>query len=296
MMNSDKFSISLMCNIFNISRASFYHYFYYSDNDKKNNKKAKLLIRIAQIYYDSKKTYGAPRIKAVLCKEDHKISIKTVSKYMNLLGLKSIVYLNHPKSKNKLSDEEKSLIINRIKDLNIIRPNQVWTTDITYIKTTEEGFVYLSSIIDLYSRKVIAWNIDRNMKKELVIKTLEMALKNRNFPIGVIIHSDKGSQYRSHAFRKKVVDYECLFSYTSLKHSCDENANQESFHATLKKEWLHRKSFNTLNDVKSAVFEFIEGFYNNKRIHSSLGYLSPIQFEFQYFYKIPLLPLSNPLT
>lgn len=296
MMNSDKFSISLMCNVFNISRASFYHYFYYSDNEEKNNKKAKLLIRIAQIYYDSKKTYGAPRIKAVLCKEGHKISIKTVSKYMNLLGLKSIVYLNHPKSKNKLSDEEKSLIINRIKDLNIIRPNQVWTTDITYIKTTEEGFVYLSSIIDLYSRKVIAWNIDRNMKKELVIKTLEMALKNRNFPIGVIIHSDKGSQYRSHAFRKKVVDYECLFSYTSLKHSCDENANQESFHATLKKEWLHRKSFNTLNDVKRAVFEFIEGFYNNKRIHSSLGYLSPIQFEFQYFYKIPLLPLSNHLT
>lgn len=205
MMNSDKFSISLMCNVFNISRASFYHYFYYSDNDEKNNKKAKLLIRIAQIYYDSKKTYGAPRIKAVLCKEGHKISIKTVSKYMNLLGLKSIVYLNHPKSKNKLSDEEKSLIINRIKDLNIIRPNQVWTTDITYIKTTEEGFVYLSSIIDLYSRKVIAWNIDRNMKKELVIKTLEMALKNRNFPIGVIIHSDKGSQYRSHAFRKKLL-------------------------------------------------------------------------------------------
>ena len=97
-------------------------------------------------------------------------------------------------------------------------------------------------------------------------------------------------------FRKKVVDHECLYSYTSFNHSCDENANQESFHATLKKEWLYRKTFNTLNDVKRAVFEFIEGFYNNKRIHSALGYLSPIQFEFQHFNKIPLLPLSNILT
>lgn len=296
MMYSDKYSISLMCNVLNISRASFYHHFYYSDNETKNKKKAKLLIRIAQIYYKSKMIYGAPRIKSILCKEGLNISVKTVNKYMNLLGIKSIVYLNYPKSNNKLSDEEKSLILNRIKDLNIIRPNQVWTTDITYIKTKNEGFVYLSSIIDLYSRKVIAWNVGRNMKKELVIKTLLMAFKNRNFPIDVIIHSDKGSQYRSHAFRELVVQHNCLYSYTSFHHSCDENANQESFHASLKKEWLYRKSFNTLNDVKRAVFEYIEGFYNNNRIHSSLGYLSPIQFEFQYFNNIPLLPLSNILT
>lgn len=284
-----------MCNVLNVSRASFYHYFYYSDNNNNNNK-AKLLIRIAQIYYDSNKTYGAPRIRTILCREGLNISIKTVSKYMNLLGLKSIVYLNYPKSNNKLSDDEKSLIINKIKGLNIIRPNQVWTTDITYIKTSKEGFVYLSSIIDLYSRKVIAWNVDRYMKKELVIKTLLTAFKNRCFPIEVIIHSDKGSQYRSHAFRELVVQNKCLYSYTSFHHSCDENANQESFHASLKKEWLYRTSFNTLNDVKRAVFEYIEGFYNNNRIHSSLGYLSPIQFEFQYFNKIPLLPLSNLLT
>lgn len=250
MKHSDQYSISLMCNVLNISRASFYHYFYYSNNEIKNKKKSNLLIRIAQIYYDSKKIYDTPRIKAVLCKEGINISVKSVNKYMNLLGLKSIVYLNHSKSNNKLSDYEKSLIINRIKDLNIIRPNQVWTTDITYIKTKEEGFVYLSSIIDLFSRKIIAWNIGRNMKKDLVIKTLLMAFKNRNFPINVIIHSDKGSQYRSHAFRRIIVQHNCLYSYTSFHHSCDENANQESFHASLKKEWLYRNSFNNLNDVK----------------------------------------------
>ena len=202
MMYSDKFSICLMCNVLNVSRASFYHYFYYSDNNNNNNNKAKSLIRIAQIYYDSNKTYGAPRIRTILCREGLNISIKTVSKYMNLLGLKSIVYLNYPKSNNKLSDDEKALIINKIKGLNIIRPNQVWTTDITYIKTSEEG-----------------------------------------------------SQYRSHAFRELVVQNNCLYSYTSFHHSCDENANQESFHASLRMEWLYRTSFNTLNDVKRAVFD-----------------------------------------
>lgn len=296
MMYSDKYSISLMCNVFNISRSSFYNYFYYSDTTEKNKKKTNLLIRIAKIFYDSKKIYGAPRITKILCKEGYNISTKTVSKYMKLLDLKSVVSSNFPKKRNSLTDDEKALIINRIKGLDIYKINQVWTTDITYIKTNQDGFVYLSSIIDLYSRKVIAWNVEYNMKKKTVLKTLENAFKNRNFPINVIIHSDKGTQYRSHAFRKLVTDHDCLFSYTSLKHSCDENANQESFHASLKKEWLYRHEFNNISDVRRAVFEYIEGFYNNKRIHSALGYVSPEQYEFQYFNKIPLLTLSNSLT
>lgn len=295
-MYSDTYSISLMCDTFKISRASFYHYFYYSNNEEKNRKKAQLFIRIAKIFYDSKMIYGAPRITEVLRKEGHNISVKTVAKYMRLLDLKSIVSTNFPKKNSSLTDVEKALIINKIKGLDIYSINQVWTTDITYIKTKEDGFVYLSSIIDLYSRKVIAWNVEHNMKKETVLKTLQNAFKARNFPIGVIVHSDKGSQYRSHAFRKLVTDHDCLYSYTSLKHSCDENANQESFHASLKKEWLYRKDFNTIYDVIRAVFEYVEGFYNNKRIHSALGYVSPEQYEFQYFHNIPLLPLSNILT
>jgi len=134
------------------------------------------------------------------------------------------------------------------------------------------------------------------MKKELVIETLNNTFKNRNYPINVIIHSDKGSQYRSNAFRQLVLKNKCLFSYTSLNHSCDENATQESFHTSLKNEWLYHHSFNNIHDVKRAVFQYIEGFYNLKRIHSSLGFLSPISFEFEYFNKIPLLYLSNILT
>lgn len=294
MKNSDKYSISLMCKTLNVSRASFYHYFYYSKDG--SNPKSELLAKILEIYYDSKRTYGAPRIAVVLGKGGHKISTKTVNKYMNILGIKSTSHLSFPKKKNSMNDSEKSKIKNLIKNLDIIRPNQVWITDITYIKTKEEGWVYLSSIIDLYSRKVIAWNIGHNMRKELVIQTLEMAFKKRNYPTNVIIHSDKGSQYRSHAFRCLIAKHHCIFSYTSLNHSCDENAHQESFHASLKKEWIYLQTYNTLSDVKRAVFQYIEGFYNSKRLHSSLGYVSPDTFETNFLLQIPLLSMSNLLT
>jgi len=294
MRNSDTFSISLMCKVFNVSRSAFYHFYYYSTN---TNYKSFIYSRILTIYFDSKCTYGAPRITAVLNKEGVIISIKTVGKYMRILDIQSIVKSKFPKRKNRISDEEKSKIINLIKNLNINRPNQVWTTDITYIKTKDDGFVYLSSILDLFTRKVIAWNVGYTMQKELVIQTLNIAFKNRNYPKNVIIHSDKGSQYRSFLFRKLIIDHSCLYSYTSLNHSCDENANQESFHATIKKEWFYQcEPFNNISDVKRACFEFIEGFYNNRRLHSSLGYFSPIQFEINFFSRIPLLSLSNLLT
>ena len=293
MRNSDTYSIALMCKVLNVSRAAFYHFYYYS---KKDNNKSFIYSRILTTYFNSKCTYGAPRIAAVLNKEGLIISTKTVSKYMRILGIQSIVKTKFPKKKNRLSDDEKSLIINLIKHLDIIRPNQVWVTDITYIKTNDDGWVYLSSILDLFTRKVIAWNVGYNMKKELVTQTLENAFKSRNNPKNVIVHSDKGSQYRSYDFRRLVVSNGCLYSYTSLNHSCDENANQESFHATIKKEWLYHQTFNNIHDVKRACFEFIEGFYNTNRIHSSLGYFSPNQFENNFFNQFPLLPLSKLLT
>lgn len=285
MRNSDSFSISLMCDVLQVSRSSFYHYFYYSSDNSQNL--LNLLLDILRIYHDSKMIYGSPRITAVLRKEGYTISSKTVSKYMNILGIQSIVKSKFPRKKSSLTDNEKSLIVNLIKNLSITHPNQVWITDITYIKTKYDGWVYLSSIIDLYSRKVIAWNVSNNMKKELVITTLNNAFKARGNPKNVIIHSDKGTQYRSHDFRHIIIKHNCLFSYTSLNHSCDENSNQESFHASLKKEWLYQKSFNNLKEVERAVFEYIEGFYNSKRIHSSLGYVSPLDFETEFYFQKP---------
>ena len=283
MKYSDTYSISLLCKVLNVSRASFYHFFYYSAPIDKTP----LIKTILKIFFDSKMTYGAPRITAVLNYEGLNFSSKTVAKYMFLLGIQSITKSKFPKRKNRMSSLEKSKIINLIKHLDVIRTNQVWITDITYIKTKNDGWVYLSSILDLFSRKVIAWNIENNITKETVIKTLNEAFIKRNFPKNVIIHSDKGSQYRSLDYRKLVIEHHCLYSYTSLNHSCDENAIQESFHASIKKECLYHQTLFNLLDVKRACFEYIEGFYNSHRIHSALGFVSPIAFESAFLSHIP---------
>ena len=198
---------------------------------------------------------------------------------MQILGIKSSVYTSFSKHNSNLTDKEKSLIENLVKDFPISNINQVWVSDITYIKTKYDGTVYLASIMDLYSRRIIAWEVSTNMKKELVMKVFKKAYDFRKPTNIVIVHSHKGTQYRSFAYRKLLIKNHCVFSYTSLKHSCDENANQESFHSLIKKECLYQKELFTLDDVKGACFEYIEGFYNTKRSHSALNFLSPIQFE-----------------
>lgn len=235
------------------------------------------------IYEDSNHIYGSPKITQTLRKEGFNISQKQVWKFMNILGIKSSVYTTFSKQKSSLSDSEKRLIENYIKDFPINSINQIWVCDITYIKTKFDGFVYLASIMDLFSRKIIAWKVSDNMKKELIIDVFNIAYSSRKPKDIVIVHSDKGSQYRSKLYRKTLVKHHCVFSYTSLNHSCDENANQESFHSLIKKEHLYQIDLFTIDDVKRECFKYIEGFYNSKRIHSSLNYLSPNEFENQLF-------------
>ena len=203
------------------------------------------------------------------------ISVSTVSRAMNTLGIKSIV----AKKISRITGDEKKKIVNLIKNLNITHINQVWTTDITYIKTINEGTFYLISFIDYFSKKVIAWNLFDRQKSEQIIIVLKSAIKKRKPNPGIIIHSDKGSQLRSKEYRKFLSDHNMVFSYTSLNHSCDENAAQESFHALLKKEWLYHKKLYNYEDAYREIYNYIEGFYNPIRIHSSIGYVSPDTFE-----------------
>lgn len=198
---------------------------------------------------------------------------------MAIIGIRSIVSKKFKKKKSTLNDKEKSLIINLIKDLDIYRINQVWTTDITYIKTINDGTFYLISYIDYYSKKVIAWGLFYNQKTDNVIRVLKNAINKRKPKPGLICHSDKGSQFRSEFYRFYLNSNNFVFSYTSLNHSCDENAAQESFHASLKKECIYQRKLYNYHDAYRAIFDYIEGFYNNTRVHSSIGYLSPIEFE-----------------
>lgn len=200
---------------------------------------------------------------------------------MRILGIRSIVSKRFGRRKSKISDDEKALIVNLIKDLDIVRINQVWTTDITYIHTIYEGTFYLISFIDYYSKKVVAWDLFEDQKTDKILQVLKVAVEIRKPKPGLICHSDKGSQMRSKSYKLYLRNNNFVFSYTSLNHSCDENAAQESFHASLKKEKLYQMKLYTYEDAFKAIYDYIEGFYNPTRIHSSIGYLSPNEFEKQ---------------
>ncbi len=234
---------------------------------------------IITIYADSKGIYGAPKIAAILNKKDFVCSISKVAKTMRKLGIKSIVASKFPRKKSRMTEKEKSLIVNLVKNLNVTHINQVWTTDITYIKTINDGTFYLITFLDYYSKKIISWGLFENQKADKLILLLDKAIKDRNPSPGLICHSDKGVQMRSSLYRDFLKKHNMIASYTSLDHSCDENAAQESFHASLKKEYLYQRKLYTFEDAYRAIFDYIEGFYNPIRIHSAIGYISPINYE-----------------
>ena len=255
---------------------SSYYYWLHNSND---SSRIQLFQSIVTIYANSNGIYGSPKITAILNKQGCSISVSSVSRIMRLIGIKSIVSKNFYKRKSTLTKEERSLIVNLIKDLEITHINQVWTTDITYIKTISEGTFFLISFIDYYSKKVVAWGLFNKQTSDEIISVLKKAIDNRNPSAGLIVHSDKGTPLRSFKYREFLRKHNMIFSYTSLNHSCDENASQESFHASLKKECLYLTKIYTFEDAYREIYNYIEGFYNPIRLHSSNGYLSPDEFE-----------------
>lgn len=198
---------------------------------------------------------------------------------MRFLGIKSCVASKFPKKKSHITEKEKMMIVNLIKDIEVTHLNQVWTTDITYIQTVNEGTCYLISFLDYFSKKVVAWGLFHDQKTDKVISVLTEAIKKRKPRKGLIVHSDKGTVFRSNAYRNFLSNKYLVFSYTSLHHSCDENAAQESFHSLLKKEKIYQTKIYTFEDAYRVIYDYIEGFYNPIRIHSSAGYLAPDVFE-----------------
>lgn len=271
------FKLNEVCRALSINKSS---YLYWKNTGKNNQKKAtQFYCRIIEIYTESNGIYSSPRITAILNSEGTKCSQAKVAKAMHLLGIRSIVSKNFPHRKSSMTDKEKLLIVNLIKDLDIIRINQVWTTDITYIHTINEGTFYLISYIDYFSKKVVVWGLFDNQKTDKLISVLNDAIKKRGPSPGLIIHSDKGPQMRSSMYRSFLSNHNFVFSYTELDHSCDQNSAQESFHASLKKEKLYQMKLYTYEDAYKAIYDYIEGFYNPIRIHSSIGYKSPNKFE-----------------
>jgi transposase InsO family protein len=235
-----------------------------------------ILEQIKIIYQQSRGTYGSPRIyqdlqeKGIFCSENrvarlmkkHKIAVKRKRRFMVTTDSKH----NLPIAKNILNQ-----------DFQTSKPNQKWVTDITYI-WTKEGWLYLAVVLDLFSRKIIGWAMDANMEKELVIKSLTMALHGRQTEKGLLHHSDRGSQYASNEYQKLLKD-NLIDCSMSRKGNCYDNAAMESFFATLKQELVYHHQYQSRQEAKQDIFEYIQVWYNRKRKHSSLNYMSPDQFE-----------------
>lgn len=261
----------------NIPRTSYLYWL--KTYEASIEKKADFVREVAIIYAKHKGIYGAPKTHTELMRKGVPCSVSGVSRAMHILGVKSIVATRFQRKTNTLKAGEKKQIVNLIKDMQVTHINQVWTTDITYIKTIKEGTVFLITFIDLYSRKVVAWDLKKEQKTQDILDVLKRAVRSRNPEPGLIIHSDKGSQFRSAKYREFLSKNRLLPSYTSLNHSCDENTNQESFHAQLKKECVYQKKIYTFNQAKYYIEDYINNFYNPVRLHSSIGYLSPVVFE-----------------
>jgi len=273
-----RYPIRRVCALLGISRSGYYAW----RNRKPSQREHRMQILISNIrreHKQSRKTYGSPRVYAQLQKQGIACNQKTVAKYMRQEGLKGQRKYRRIVTTNSKHDFPVAPnLLNR--EFQAERPNQKWVGDITYIRTAE-GWLYLAGVLDLFSRKVVGWEMSSFIDADLVERALRMALYQRQPAFGLLHHSDRGSQYASHQIRDILAANQIQVSM-SRRADCYDNAVMESFFGTLKNEWVHHQKYQTRSQARTDIFSYIEGFYNPVRLHSSLGYLSPNEFEAKY--------------
>ena len=243
---------------------------------KRFTENKRLVEKIREVFEESKERYGSPRITAELRREGIVCNKKRIARLMNKNGIAAKIFRKYRNTTNSDHEREKSRnILGR--EFNRQRANEVWTGDITYIRT-EEGWLYLAAVMDLYSRKVIGWQLDKRMSSDLVEKALQNALMDRRIEQGIIFHSDQGIQYASESFRK-ILRENGFIQSMSRKGNCYDNAITETFFHTLKTELTSRMKYRTRAEARRSIFEYIEIFYNRKRLHSAIGYCPPVEYE-----------------
>lgn len=263
-----------------VSRSGYYKW-RSSTPSKAELHRRELRERITYHFHDNIQRYGAPKIANKLHGEGYKVTERTVSVYMKKLGLRSCTT---KKFKVNTTDSNHDLpiapnLLNRKFKVN--KPNRVWVTDITYIPC-REGRLYLASVLDLCTREIVGWRLQDHMTTDLVLGALQDAYAAKKPKKGLMHHSDRGSQYASEDYRKQLKAYKMKISM-SRKGNCYDNACIESFHSILKKELIYcNPRFRTKEQAYDEIYSYIEFFYNRKRIHGSLGYLSPARFATQF--------------
>ena len=277
MANQAMFPIQTMCKSFGVSRAGYYAWLG-REPSARSRADAQLVTRIKAIHKASRETYGAPRIHAELIDEGTRVGRKRVERLMKAAG---IVGISRRKAARTTFRDERVRPACDLVDRNFHaeEPDRLWVADITYVPTWA-GFLYLAIVLDAFSRRIVGWAMGHDLKAQLVLDALNMALTQRR-PVDVIHHSDQGSQYTSIAFGLRCKEAGVRPSMGSVGDAYD-NAMCESFFATLECELLDRRKFRTKAEARMAVFQFIEGWYNPHRRHKGLGQKSPINFERSY--------------
>ena len=276
------YPVNVLCAVMRVSRSGFYNYLdrFKDPNDRQDETALKRQIK--EIFDKSRGSYGSRRIVKQLINEDHFIGRYKVRRIMRQLELRA----KTPKRFKLTTDSRHSFpvapnVLNR--NFDIDSPNKVWTADITYVWTFE-GWLYLSIVMDLYSRQIVGWAMNKRMHKQLVLDALAMAYWQRKPSKGLLHHSDRGSQYACHDYRKRLVSYGMEASM-SRKGNCWDNAPTERFFRSLKSERLTACRFVTRNEANLEILDYIT-FYNSIRLHSTLGYLSPMAYEKEQYLKV----------
>lgn len=275
------YAICKMCCWAQVSRSGFYRWLSRkpSARELRGLEAERLLINLFEKF---KSRYGSPRITVEMNEQGFGVSENTVAKLMSKQGLKArngkgYKYFPNVLAKNNVSDN----LLRR--NFTASKPDEKWVSDITYIKV-ERGHVYLAVVMDLFSRKIIGWSLDTSMSNQLIMDAFNMAVAARNVEPGLILHSDRGVQYKSGEYQNLILS-EGVKPSMSRKGNCWDNAAMESFFARFKVEALYAEDVSNKQDAYSCVFEYIELFYNCHRRHSTLGYKSPNEFEEEYALK-----------
>lgn len=271
-------SIAALCRAFAVSASGYYQW-----SQRQNQpglravKNQQLQEQVRRIHQDSRQTYGSPRIMMALRQSGQRHGRNRIARLMRQQGI-----CGRQKRRFRVrttdSNHQEPVAPNRLAKLPTPqRANQVWVADITYVATAQ-GWVYAAAILDLYSRRVVGWSVSSQINTALVLGALQMALCHRQPPAGLIFHSDRGVQYASLQYRR-ALEVAAMVASMSRQANCYDNATMEAFWSTLKLELIYRRSFDNETQVRAALFEFIEVFYNRQRLHSALGYCAPADFE-----------------
>ncbi len=275
--NKAGYPVAMMCRLLEVSTSGYYAWLK-RPASLRSREDAILLEKIRWFHLRSRGTYGVPRIHLDLREDGVQVGRKRVARLMQAAGLQGVSRRKHTKTTVRRSGARPAPdLVNR----NFVadRPGQLWVADITYIHTWA-GFLYLAVVMDAWSRRIVGWSMANHLRTELVMDALQMAVEERR-PEGVIHHSDQGSQYTSLAFGKRCREANVRPSMGSVG-DCYDNALCESFFATLECELIDRHSFQSRREAGRSVFEFIEGWYNPHRRHSSIGQVSPARYEMEH--------------